>query len=210
MKNKTEIIMLIDRSGSMQSIKEETISGFNEFLAMHKKESPDAGISLIQFDHEYTPVYTDRKIQEAEPLDNSTFVPRGMTALLDAIGKTVKDTSKRHKKLPKEERPERVIFVIITDGMENMSHKYNREQVMKMISKKQDKHNWNVIYLGANQDAIQEAVSMGINAKRSLTFAADKKGTEHAFIAVREMVSNLIEGNENARFSDEDWEAQKR
>jgi hypothetical protein len=94
--------------------------------------------------------------------------------------------------------------------MENMSHKYNREQVMKMISKKQDKYSWSVIYLGANQDAIQEAVSMGINAKRSLTFAADKKGTEHAFLSVKMMVSNLIEGNENARFSDEDWEAQKR
>jgi UDP-N-acetyl-D-mannosaminuronic acid transferase (WecB/TagA/CpsF family) len=94
--------------------------------------------------------------------------------------------------------------------MENMSHKYNREQVMKMISKKQDKHNWNVIYLGANQDAIQEAVSMGINAERSLTFAADKEGTVRAFMSVKHIVSNLIEGNDDAIFSDEDWEAQKR
>lgn len=210
MLNKTNIIILLDRSGSMESIKEETISGFNEFLSNQKETSPEATISLIQFDHEYIPVYFNKELMEAEPLSPSTFIPRGMTALLDAIGKTIKDISRNYKRTPKEKRPQKVIFVIITDGLENMSRKYNREKIFKMLQKKQTKHNWKVIYLGANQDAISEAIEYGIDNKYSLTFAHDKAGTVEAFRSTNHLVSNMISGNDDAFFTEEDRKKQKR
>ena len=191
MKKKTaiDIIVVLDRSGSMQSIKEQTISGFNEFLKDQKANNKNARITLVQFDHEYELVYEAREIRRARELSPLTYVPRGMTALLDAIGRTIKITRQRHKQLEKEERPQKTIFVIITDGYENSSTIFTRQDIFKKITKMGNKHDWEFVYLGANQDAIREASNYGISAKRAMTFAADAMGARDMF---HDMSHNIV------------------
>ena len=183
-KKTTDIIIVLDRSGSMQSIREQTISGFNEFLADQKRNNPGASLTLVQFNHQYELVYEARNVKYAALLNTLTYRPGGMTALLDAIGKTVKLTRQRHKKTDKKERPDKVIFVIITDGYENSSTIFTRKEIFEKIGKMENKHGWEFVYLGANQDAIREAAHFGISEKRAMTFAADAAGTSDLFQAI--------------------------
>ncbi len=206
----TDIIIVLDRSGSMQSIKEQTISGFNEFLEDQKRHNPGAHITLVQFDHEFEMVYEAMEIRRARELNTLTYVPRGMTALLDAIGKTIKLTRQRHKKLEKEKRPEKTIFVIITDGYENSSTVFTRKDIFDKITKMGKKHDWEFVYLGANQDAIHEAAHYGIKAKKAMTFAADAVGTREAFHDISQNIKLFSLHNISLAFSEEQREKQKR
>jgi uncharacterized protein YegL len=212
MKNLTDITIILDRSASMEIIKEATIKGLNTFLDDHKqKHDPlhnNTKISLVQFDHEYQMIYESIDILDVKYLNNETFIPRGSTSLLDAIGKTITDTKNRLNLLPEKQKPNDVLIVIVTDGEENSSNKYTRDKIFKMISKREKKNNWKFIFIGSNQDAISVGGSLGIEADRALTFANDSEGVVDAFRSF----SKGLGGMENGifRFSEEDRETQKR
>lgn len=191
MKKATDITIVLDRSGSMASIAKETILGFNAFLEEQQAVDGKATFSLVQFDHEYEPLYEALDIAEARPLTKEAYVPRGMTALLDAIGKTIKSTSKRMKNLNKGEETPKVVFVIITDGYENNSREYTRERIFRKISKLEKKHDWQFVYLGANQDAIAEAGFIGIAKEKAMTFRNDGDGVIMFMKSVSENINEV-------------------
>ena len=211
MSTTTDISIILDRSGSMESIQNATIEGFNSFLAAQQKDTEAATLSLYQFDHEYTTLYEAQPILNAAYLTDKTFVPRGMTALLDAIGTTISSTKKRIKKLPKNERPENLIITIITDGGENASTKYTKSKVLHKITKLEAKHGWKFVFIGANQDAISEARTFGIKEEQALTFAADDEGMVDMMYAVSDQISDLKKNNlSHFCFSEDDREKQRR
>lgn len=162
MNDATDITIVLDRSGSMHAIREDTIGGFNRFLADQKAIDKPATLSLVLFDHEYTPLYVGRDLRAAEPLTNETYLPRGSTALCDAVGRTIVATGDRLRSMPEEKRPSRVLFVIVTDGLENSSQEYTRSMVRSMTRHQAEKYGWTFVYLGANQDAFSEAERIGI------------------------------------------------
>lgn len=161
----TKIYIVLDRSGSMESCREDTIGGFNSFVKGQCELKADkAFLSLFQFDNEYEIVYQDKKIDEVELLNQETFIPRGSTALLDAIGRTINSVLQK--------TDENIIVVIITDGHENASHEFTKSTINKMISEKKEK-GWEFIFMGANQDAIKEASNLGIGGDSALTYSVD-------------------------------------
>lgn len=180
-KKYSEIVCVIDRSGSMSSIKSDAIGGFNSFLAAQKKVKGEATLTYVQFDTEYEMIHENKPLKKVPKLTDKTYVPRGCTALLDAIGKTINDVSGRIGKLKKTQKPKKVIFAIMTDGLENSSREFKRDQINRMITDKKNDEKWEFIFLAANQDAIQEGMSMGIAAKDSFNFNATPKGTRAAF-----------------------------
>jgi uncharacterized protein YegL len=176
---KTEIAFILDRSGSMQSMTHAAIAGFNEFLKAQQGTLDDHGqpipatFTLILFDHEYLPVYNRQDIQTARPLNLDTYVPRGNTALLDAIGRTIDSIGQELAATPEAERPAKVIIAILTDGEENSSRQFSMEDINQRITHQTEKYQWEFMFLGANQDAIATASRMGIHAHHAATFAAD-------------------------------------
>jgi hypothetical protein len=168
----TDITVLLDRSGSMGTIKDDTIGGFNSFLEEQRKVPGEATISLVQFDDKYEPNYTAIPIDKAQPLCDHTYEPRGWTALLDALGKTVKGTGERYSGMPEDQRPEKVIFVIITDGQENHSKEFTGAQIREMVKHQTEVYKWTFLYLGANVDAFAEARSIGIASTYAANFGA--------------------------------------
>ena len=210
MKKDVDIIVVLDRSGSMQSIKNETISGFNSFVNEQRKLDYHSSLTLVQFDDRYQIDYESVDIKKVQELNTDTFVPRGLTALLDAIGKTIKTTRDRYGKLVKNDLPDKTIFVIITDGQENNSTKYNRKRIFKKIRKMEKEHNWEFVFLGANQDAISEANNYGINAKRAMTYAADKVGTTDMFFSLSANIEESLENGGEFEFTNEQRDKQKR
>ncbi len=184
----TEIATILDRSGSMVSLTEPAIAGFNQFLADQQAAPGEARISLILFDDEYSPVYESIPIAEAVPLDTTTFVPRGSTALLDAVGRTIDRLGKRLAHLPAAERPDTVIVAILTDGEENSSRRYTYAKIAGKIRHQREKYAWQFVFLAANQDAIASAAMIDIAAADSLTFHASPSGTQQALNDMSAMV----------------------
>ena len=180
----TEISIVLDRSGSMASMAKEAIGGFNAFLESQQKLPGDARLTLVLFDHEYIVAYDGRPIKDVPPLDEHTYVPRGTTALLDAIGRTVNTIGERLDKTPEANRPGKVLIVILTDGLENASQEFKRNQIYSMIKHQRDKYAWEFIFLGANQDAIQAGSLIGIPASNAATFNETPQGVFEAFTAV--------------------------
>ena len=178
--NLTQIAIVLDRSGSMGSVVRPTIDSFNEFIALQKHEPGEARLMLVQFDQEYQFLY-NKPLKEVEDLNTKTFVPRGSTALLDAIGRTIDDLGKQLDAMPQNERPGRVVVAIITDGGENASKDYGDYQyparVAAMVDHQQKKYNWRFVFLGANQDAILTARGLNIGAGQALTYTASAAGT---------------------------------
>ena len=172
----TEIAFILDRSGSMGSVTEAAISGFNQFLREQGKTKGIARLTLVLFDDEILVPADNLPVSELVELDTTSYVPRGCTALLDAIGKTIKQFRKRIKNTPKKDRPEKVIFAILTDGMENSSTKYSWEKISKMIRKRTKENGWEFLFLGANQDAIATAAKINIGAHNAATFEASDSG----------------------------------
>jgi len=210
MEKKVEIAIVLDRSGSMTSIKNETIEGYNSFISNQVKNKVKARVTLAQFDDEYELLYQSVKIEHISYLNDKTYVPRGLTALLDAIGSTISLIEENHNKLDKDKRPDKVLFVIITDGLENASREYNRSEIFKKIRKMEKDHGWEFIYLGANQDAISTSSQFGIKAERSMTFAADGEGTTDAFNAISRGIQMSAKLHQSFSFTDEQREKQKR
>ena len=178
MKTHTDITIILDCSGSMDLIKSSTIEGFNTFLRAHQAEGTNVRITLVKFNHEYTLAFEEKKIKKKYFLNEANFVPNGTTALLDAIGSTIKSVDAR---IEKHAVKPGVIIAIITDGHENSSRFYTQNDIKKTIKKRIDKNNWNFMYLGANQDAIFEGNRLGISSDYSHNFKASKVGVERAF-----------------------------
>lgn len=176
----SEIVYILDRSGSMTPLCEDAIGGFNAFLAGLKAEPGAARFSLVLFDHEYHLLHDGIDLQVVPPLDAKTYVPRGTTALLDAIGRTIDQVGARLAATPESQRPAKVIFAIFTDGLENASSDYSREKVAAMIRHQQDIYSWEFIFLAANQDAIATAAAMSIPAANAQTFVASNVGVRNA------------------------------
>jgi hypothetical protein len=179
--NLTEIACVVDRSGSMQSIASDAIGGFNAFLEQQKAFPGEAHFTLVLFDHEYDIVHRSADIQSVTPLDATTYIPRGTTALLDAVGRTIDDLGARLAQMPEAERPGKVIFAILTDGMENASRDYTLDRVSKMIEHQRAKYGWEFIFLAANQDAIATAGRMSIQAQDAINFDATGQGVRAAY-----------------------------
>ena len=186
---RTEIICIVDRSGSMKSIEDDAIGGFNSFIDNQKKEPEDTRLSFILFNHSYRQVYNAHPIQQVEPLTAAIFKPCGTTALYDAIGRTIHDTEKRFKLMSEEDRPDLVIVAILTDGLENSSTDYNNKLVAKMISHQQEAHDWKFIFLAANQDAFATARRLAINPSGARFFRTTSRGTREVLSDLNGMVS---------------------
>jgi len=203
-----DVSFVLDRSGSMESVRNDTIGGFNAFIEAQQKLPGECLATLAQFDHDYEVVYSGKPIKDVPKLTAETFVPRGSTALLDAIGRTINETGKRLSAMPEADRPGKVIFVILTDGGENASKEFNREQVFKMISLQRDTYKWEIVFLGANQDAIKVGGSIGVAAASSMTYASNAQGTQAVFKSASNYVSRARGGAVNLAFTEEDRKAQ--
>lgn len=168
MKNYTDITIVLDRSGSMESIKNDVIGGFNEALKKHRDSGIDIICSLVQFDDRYENVFTRKAIKDAPNLDNNTYQPRGSTALHDAIGTTIDALGNYYYGLSEDQRPSKVIVMVITDGLENASTKYSRSKLAEMIARQRDEYSWEFVFIGSNQDAIMTGQSMSIMDTHSI------------------------------------------
>ena len=174
----TDITIVLDRSGSMQTLKNDVIGGLNEFLNEQEKAPGEATVTLVQFDNEYESVYEARPIGKAPRLTHTSYIPRGTTALLDAIGRTIDSAGLRLAAIPEQNRPGKVLFVIQTDGLENSSTIFSLQQVNEKITLQRDRYQWQFVFLGANQDAIATAASMNIPAHSTMSYAATPTGTQ--------------------------------
>ena len=163
----THIAFLLDRSGSMQTIKTDTEGGFDAFIAEQRHQPGRCTVTLAQFDTDYEEVYADRPIEQVPPL---SLAPRGRTALLDSIAHLVHSTGARLSGLPEDQRPGTVIIGIMTDGYENASREYTHPAIKSLIEQQEQQYQWTFMYLGANQDAIEVGASIGIHRDRSLTY----------------------------------------
>ena len=190
-KNLTEIVFILDRSGSMRGLEADTIGGYNSFLERQKKEDGEALVSTVLFD-DYTEVIHDRvNIQKVEPITDKEYYVRGCTALLDAVGGAIHHISHIRKEMPEEEKPEKTLFIITTDGMENASKKYSYDKVKKMVEKKKKKNHWEFVFLGANMDAIAAAGRFGISEDRAVRFMNDSAGQQLNYEVLDETVSMM-------------------
>ena len=176
-KNLTEIAFILDRSGSMAPVTEAAITGFNEFLRDQQKVEGQARLTLVLFDNEYLVPMDSIPVQEALALDTTTYVPRGSTALLDAIGTTVDNLGARISVMPEADRPGQVIVAILTDGLENSSEKFTWKDISQKILEQTNTYKWQFLFLGANQDAIATAASLNIAAANASSYVGDTGGT---------------------------------
>ncbi len=205
----TDISIVLDRSGSMESVRSDTIGGVNTFLDGQRATPGAATVSLVQFDHKYQELYSGKPVAEAPNLTGETFVPRGNTALLDAIGRTINATGKRLAAMPEADRPGKVVFVIVTDGQENASKEFDAPTVNKLITHQREAYKWEFIFMGANQDAIAAAGRIGIAKGSSLTYAANAVGTSAAFASATRSTTNYRTGvSGQTVFSADDRQAQ--
>lgn len=187
-KNLTELVFILDRSGSMSGLEDDTIGGFNAMIEKQKKEDGEAYISTVLFDN-YQDVIHDRiPLRDIQPMTDQEYYVRGSTALLDAVGSAIHHIGNIHKYAREEDRPEKTMFIITTDGMENASRQYDYRRVKTMIERQKKKYGWEFIFLGANIDAAKEAARFGIGADRAANYHADRKGTA----AVYESVSDAV------------------
>lgn len=183
-KNLTEMVFILDRSGSMSYLENDTIGGFNSMIIKQKQEEGEAYVTTVLFDDQYKILHDHINIQDIPELTNQDYYARGMTALLDAIGRTVNSVGERLSNTPEEERPEKVIVVITTDGLENASREFTKSAIKEMIEHQQEKYSWTFIFLGANMDAVEEAADLGISAGYSKTYTASAQGTSSVYNAV--------------------------
>ena len=184
-KNMTEIVFILDRSGSMSGLETDTIGGFNSMIEKQKKENGEALISTVLFDNVSEVIHDRVPVQKVEPMTDRDYSVRGCTALLDAIGGAIHHIGNVHKYARKEDVPEHTLFVITTDGMENASRRYDSEKVKKMIERQKEKYGWEFLFLGANIDAVETAKHFGIGADRAVNYHSDHEGTQLNYEVLR-------------------------
>ena len=212
-KNLTEIVFILDRSGSMAGLEKDTIGGFNAMIEKQKGEPGEALISTVLFDSVSEVIHDRVDIRKIKPMTDRDYYVRGCTALLDAVGKAIHHIGNVHKYAREEDRPEKTLFVITTDGMENASRAYTYDRLKAMIERQKEKYGWEFIFLGANIDAAKEAARFGIHADCAANYHADHQGTAVVYEAVSEAVCNIrasraMNGNWRRRV-DEDYKKRK-
>lgn len=190
-KNLTELVFILDRSGSMQGLEGDTIGGFNAMIKKQQKEPGEAFVSTVLFDDQ-TEVLHDRvKVSDVQPMTEKEYYVRGCTALLDAIGGAIHHIGNIHKYARPEDVPEHTLFVITTDGMENASRRYSAQRVKEMIRRQKEKYGWEFLFLGANIDAAKEAARFGISADRAVNYKCDEAGTALNYEVISEAVCSV-------------------
>ena len=190
-KNLTELVFILDRSGSMAGLELDTIGGFNSMIAKQKREAGEAVISTVLFDNSSEVIHDRVDIQKIEPMTEKQYYVRGCTALLDAIGGAIHHIGNVHKYARDEDRPEHTLFIITTDGMENASHKYSSDRVKKMIERQKTKYGWEFLFLGANIDAVETAGNFGIDADRAVNYHCDSEGTALNYEVLSEAICSI-------------------
>lgn len=189
--NLTEIVFILDRSGSMAGLEKDTIGGFNAMMEKQKKEPGEALISTVLFDNNTQVIHDRVPLERMEPLTEKEYFVRGCTALLDAVGGAIHHIGNVHKYAREEDRPEKTLFVITTDGMENASRRYSYDRVRAMVQRQQEKYGWEFLFLGANIDAAQEAGRFGIRPECAADYHADSKGTAVVYESVCQAVHQV-------------------
>lgn len=190
-KNLTELVFILDRSGSMSGLEADTIGGFNAMIEKQKKEEGEALISTVLFDNDMQVIHDRVPLDSVPALTEKEYFVRGCTALLDAVGGAIHHIGNVHKYAREEDRPEKTLFVITTDGMENASRRYTYDKVRSMIEHEKEKYGWEFLFLGANIDAAREAARFGIGADRAANYYADHMGTGVIYEAVSQAVCQV-------------------
>jgi uncharacterized protein YegL len=190
-KNKTELVFILDRSGSMSGLESDTIGGFNATLKKQKDETGEAIVTTILFDDKVEMLHDRTDITAIDPMTDKDYYVRGSTALLDAVGRTIGKIGNAHKNTKEEHRPGHVMIVITTDGFENASREYSYGQISSMVKHQKEKYGWEFIFLGANIDAVATAASMGISKERAANYNADSEGTKLNYESLNKVVSSM-------------------
>jgi len=204
--NLTELVFILDRSGSMGGLESDTIGGFNSMLAKQQTQSGECRITTVLFDNRYEVLHDRIDIKAVAPITDKEYYVRGNTALLDAIGTSINKIGSVQKNTAKEYRADKVLFVITTDGMENASHKFNYDKIKSMIEHQKSKYNWEFIFLGANIDAVDVANRFGVARNRAQSFHNDSEGIALNYEAISETVCCFRAAPVGASISD-DWSA---
>lgn len=186
--NTTELVFILDRSGSMSGLESDTIGGFNSLIEKQKKQDSKCYVSTVLFDHEMLVLHDRIELQNVEPLTENDYQVRGCTALIDAIGSSIHHIANIHKYARPEDVPQNTMFVIMTDGMENASKKYSSQRVKEMIEHEKEKYGWEFLFIGANIDAVETAGHFGIDADRAVNYHADSQGTSVVYDTVADTV----------------------
>lgn len=190
-KGLTEVVFILDRSGSMSGLESDTIGGFNSMIKRQKEEEGEAYISTVLFDDQTEVLYDRVPVSKLKPMNRRQYYVRGCTALLDALGGAIHHIGNVHKYAREEDRPEKTLFIITTDGMENASHRYSYDKVKKMVEKQKERYGWEFLFLGANIDAIEVAGRFGIAANRAINYESDRRGTQLNYEALSRTVSEF-------------------
>lgn len=205
MSSLTEIVFILDRSGSMAGLESDTIGGFNSMIKKQKKETDgNVLVSTVIFDHESIVLHDRVALNKINPLTEKDYEVRGSTALLDAIGDAVKHIKNVHKYARADDRPQKTLVVITTDGMENSSERFSYKDIKKLIERQKEK-GWEFIFLGANIDAVEVAEHIGIDARRAVNYHADRKGTSEVFRAIGNFASAFAAAPISNFFDDGSW-----
>lgn len=209
-KNLTEIVFILDRSGSMSGLEADTIGGFNSMIQKQKRQEGEALISTVLFDNVSEVIHDRVDVQKIAPMTDKDYSVRGCTALLDAIGGAIHHIGNVHKYARAEDVPEHTLFVITTDGMENASHRYSSDKVKQMIERQKSKYGWEFLFLGANIDAVETARHFGISEDRAVNYHCDSEGTQLNYEVLSEAISAVrcsapLSADWKARI-DEDYE----
>ena len=186
---RTETICILDRSGSMGGTVDDSIGGYNTFLKKQKEDDGENTITLVLFDNKYDVIYENIDINEVDDLTDKVYIPRGMTSLNDAIGRTLVTARERHMKLPEDKRPENVVVAILTDGMENSSREYSSDKIKELVKLYEKEYNWKFMYLAANQDSFAVGQAYGFSRGNTLNFCDTGVGRQHAFANVSSYTS---------------------
>ena len=189
--NITELVFILDRSGSMHGLESDTIGGFNSLIDKQKMTEGKCYVSTVLFDDECKVLHDRVKLENVKPMTHNDYQVGGCTALIDAIGGAIKHIGNIHKYARPEDAPAKTMFVITTDGMENASHKFSSDEVKKMIKRQKEKYGWEFLFIGANIDAVETAATFGIDKNRAVNYHADKKGTKVVYENVSEAVKYL-------------------
>lgn len=190
----TELVFVLDRSGSMSGLESDTIGGFNAMIEKQKKQDGECYVSTVLFDNVSEVLHDRVKLSDIKPMTDREYTVRGCTALIDAIGGAIHHIGNVHKYARPEDVPEHTMFVITTDGMENASHKYSSDKVKQMIERQKEQYGWDFLFIGANIDAVETAAQYGISEDRAVNYHADPKGTACLYDNVSDVVFSVRMG----------------
>ena len=190
-KGLTELVFILDESGSMSGMEADTIGGFNSMIEKQRREAGEAYVSTVAFANESRVIHDRVSLEQVEPLTRQQYTPSGCTALLDALGGAIHHIGNVHKYARPEDVPEHTVFVITTDGMENASRRYTKAEVKAMVERQKDRYGWEFLFLGANMDAIAAAEDIGIRRDRAVKYVPDAQGTELNYRVVSDTICNM-------------------